>query len=77
VRRLLAGLRLLQIFQSQFQLFDLPREFLALAPELHPPQLAQQQLQMLDLDLTPQQLLMRSNPFLVFGQQQRLQGFSI
>jgi hypothetical protein len=36
---------------------------------LHPPQLAQQQLQMLDFHLTPQQFLVRGNPFLVLGQQ--------
>ncbi len=57
-RRLLADLYLLQIFQPQFQLFDLPLQFLGLAPELHPPELAQQQLQMLNLTLPPQQLLL-------------------
>ncbi len=77
VRRLLGRLYLLQIFQPQFQLFDLPLPFLRLASELHPPELAQQQLQMLDLTLPPQQLLVGGNPFLVFRQQQRPQRFSI
>ena len=77
VRSLLGGLCLLQIFQPQFQLFDLPFQFLALGPKLHPPQLAQQQLQMLDLRLPPLQLLLRGNPFLVLRQQQRLQCVSI
>jgi hypothetical protein len=34
---------------------------------------AQQELQTLDLDVTPQQLLVCSNPFLVFRQLQRLE----
>ena len=77
MRRPLGGLGLLQIFQPQFQLFDLPLQFFRLASELHPPELAQQQLQMLDLTLPPQQLLVGGNPFLVFRQQQHLQPFSI
>ena len=55
---MLSGLRLLQIFQPQFQLFDLPLQFLALGSKLHPSQLVQQQLQMFDLIVTLQQLLL-------------------
>jgi hypothetical protein len=68
---------LLQIFQPQLQLFDLPLQLLRLAPKLHPPQLAEQQLQMLDLTLTRKQPLVGGNPFLVFRHQQCLQPFSI
>jgi hypothetical protein len=67
----------LEACRHVLQHLDLPLQLLGLAPELHPPQLAQQQLQMLDLNLPPPQLLMRGNPFLVFGQQQRLQPCSI
>ena len=47
----------LQLFQLQLQLFDLVCDLLRLAPELHPPQLGQQQLQVRDLLLTREQLL--------------------
>jgi len=67
----------LQIFQPQFQLLDLPLQFLRLAPELHPPQLAQQQLQMFDLMLARLQARVSSDPFLVFRDQQYLQRFPI
>jgi hypothetical protein len=49
-----------QIFQPQFQLFDLPLQLLRLPPELHPLQLRQQQLQMLNLALAREQLLVRA-----------------
>src|SRR5664279_1624034 len=48
----------LQLFQPQLQLLDLPVQFLRLAPNLHAPQLGNQQLQMLDLALVREQLLM-------------------
>jgi hypothetical protein len=67
VRRLLSGLCLLQIFEPQFQLFDLLLEFLALGPELHPPKLVQQQLQMFDLILPLQQLLLPLQQLLMRG----------
>jgi hypothetical protein len=80
----LGGLLELQIFQPQLQLFDLPLELLRLAPKLHPPELAEQQFQSFDLAVPLQQLLfpleqllLSGNTFLVFGQQQRLQRFSI
>jgi hypothetical protein len=76
-RRVLGCFHLLQIFQPQFQLFDLPLQLFRFTPELHPPQLAQQQLQMCDLTLLRKQLLVSGNPFLVFRQKQRLQRFSI
>jgi len=53
----------LQIFQPQFQLLDLPLQLLRLAPELHSPQLAQQQLQMFNLALARNQPLLGSDPF--------------
>ena len=80
----LLRLGLLQIFQPQLQLFDLPLHLLRLAPELHPSQLAQQQLQSRDLTfpllqlLLPfEQLLVGQNPCLMFGQQQSPQPFAI
>src|ERR1019366_4872893 len=59
-------LRCLQFVQQQLQLLDLSIQLLRLAPELHPPQLGDQQLQVLDLVVTRQQLL-------VLGQDQCLQ----
>jgi hypothetical protein len=56
-RRSLLSTARLQLVQAQFELFDLPRQFLGPAPELHPPQLGDQQLQMLDLCLARGQLL--------------------
>src|ERR1700677_5148274 len=73
----LAGPTLLQIFQPQFQWLDLPLQFLRLPPELHPPQLAQQQLQMFDLGLARLQPRVRRDVFLVFRYQHRLQRFPI
>ena len=46
-----------QLIQPQFQLLDLPGQLLRLAPELHPPQLGDQQLQMLDLRIARSQPL--------------------
>jgi hypothetical protein len=68
VHRLLGGLRLLQIFQSQLQLFNLPRQFLRLTSKLHAMQLGKQQLQMFNLALPREQLLMRSRQ-LVLGRE--------
>ena len=48
-RRCLLGAVRFQFFQLQLQLFDLPLDLLRLAPELHPLQLGDQQLQVLDL----------------------------
>ena len=42
-------LRGFQFVQLQLQLLDLPFQLLRLAPELHPPQLGDQQFQMFDL----------------------------
>jgi len=67
-------LRLLQIFQPQFQLFNLPLQFLGLAAELHPPELAEQQFQSFDLTIPLPQLLLSGNPFLVFRQQESAAG---
>ena len=49
-------LRRLQLVQPQLQLLDLTIQLLRLTPELHPPQLGDQQLQMLDLVVARQQL---------------------
>ena len=49
-------LRRLQLVQPQLQLLDLTIQLLRLAPELHPPQLGDQQLQMLDLVVARKQL---------------------
>ena len=59
-------LRRLQLVQPQLQLLDLTIQLLRLTPELHPPQLGDQQLQMLDLVVTRQQLF-------VLGQDQCFQ----
>jgi hypothetical protein len=56
---------------------DLPLQFLRLPPELHPPQLAQQQLPMFDLGLARLQPRVRRDVFLVFRYQHRLQPFPI
>jgi len=48
----------LQLLQLQLQLLDLPIQLLGLAAELHPPQLGDQQLQVLDLVVPRQQLFM-------------------
>jgi len=53
---LLAALRF-QLLQPQLQLFDLPLQLLRLPPKLHPMQLGQQQLEMLDLAIPRDQLL--------------------
>ena len=50
-------LRRLQLVQPQLQLLDLTIQLLRLAPELHPPQLGDQQLQMLDLVVARSKLL--------------------
>ncbi len=45
-----------QFVELQLQLLDLPVQLLRPAPELHPPQLGNQQLQALDLGLPARQL---------------------
>src|SRR5260370_17168100 len=45
-----------ELFELEFELFDLPLDLLRAAPELHAPQLGDQQLQMLDLALVGDQL---------------------
>ncbi len=47
----------LQFVQPQLQLLDLTIQLLRLAPELHPSQLGDQQLQMLDFRVARSQLL--------------------
>ena len=59
-------LRRLQFVQPQLQLLDLTVQLLRLTPELHPPQLGDQQLQVLDLVVARQQLF-------VLGQDQCFQ----
>lgn len=49
-------LRGLQLVQRQLQLLDLPLLLFRPPPELHPPQLGDQQLQAFDLGLAPGQL---------------------
>lgn len=46
-----------QVFQTEFELFDLVIEFLRLAAELHAAQLRDGQLQLLDFDGTRRELL--------------------
>jgi len=59
----------LQVFQLQFQLFDLVVEFFGLAPKLHATQFGDLQLQMLDLGGTCVQLRPESCHFFVSRQQ--------
>ena len=55
-----------QFFELQFQLLDLALDLLRSAPELHAPELGDQQLQMLDLAAMREQ-------FAMLRQDQRLQ----
>src|SRR5271170_1930255 len=62
----LGSLRL-QFFELQFQLLDLTADLLALGAEDHPPQLGNDQLQMLDLVVAAEELLLLSGQLFVPG----------
>ena len=55
------------VVQPQLQLLDLTIQLLRFAPELHPPQLGDQQLQMLDLVVARLQLLVFRQELFVLG----------
>jgi hypothetical protein len=74
----------LEVFQLQFQLFDLVVQLFRLAAELHAPQLGDLQFEVLDLDGARVQLLCHAGQLLIAlshqtlaGQQQCLQGIDI
>lgn len=56
----------LQFIQPQLQLFDLPVQLLRLAPELHAPQLGDQQFQAVDLFVSRGHLLVFAKELLIF-----------
>ena len=75
--RCVLRLRRLQLVQPQLQLLDLTIQLLRLAPELHPPQLGDQQLQMLDLVVTRSQLLVFREELFVLGEDENFQFVGI
>ena len=62
-----------QLFQPQLQLLDLPLQLLRLPPKLHPMQLRQEQLPMLDLAPPRLQLFVLGEELPVLRQDQRSQ----
>ena len=67
----------LQFIQPQLQLLDLPVQLLRLAPELHAPQLGDQQFQSVDLFVSRGQLLFFGNKLFVLRDDQRFQSFGV
>jgi hypothetical protein len=67
----LGSLRL-QFFELQFQLLDLATDLLALGAEDYPPQLGDDQLQVLDLGVAAKKLLLLSGQRFVLGKNRLL-----
>jgi hypothetical protein len=67
----------LQFIQPQLQLLDLPVQLLRLAPELHAPQLGDQQFQPVDLFVSRGKLLFFGNKLFVLRDDQRMTGFEM
>ena len=61
------GLLRLQFFELQLQLLDLAADLLALGAEDHPPQLGDDQLQVLDLVVAAEELLLLGGERFILG----------